>query len=118
MEKNMSNNNNNITSYVQIDEYVPTNFYRLNNDFMRMHEEDQRMILEGFCWRLIKAKNPQVRRMYCVGMIMGNFVGLGKKDTGSMGKKDMSSDGELAINGELELWTKFMSNKSFSGKVL
>lgn len=83
MDKNISNNNNNITSYVQIDEYVPTNFYRLNNDFMRMHEDDQAMILEGFCWRLIKAKSPQVRRMYCVGMIMGNFMGLGKVDSSS-----------------------------------
>lgn len=27
----ISNNNNNITSYVQIDEYIATNFSKLNN---------------------------------------------------------------------------------------
>ena len=86
MDRNASHNNNNITSYVQIDEYIPTNFYKLNNDFMRMHEEDQAMILEGFCWRLIKAKSLQVRRMYCVVMVMGNFVGLGKVDDRSEDK--------------------------------
>ena len=85
MDKNISHNHNNITSYVQIDEYIPTNFYKLNLDFMKLQEDDQSMILEGFCWRLIKAKSPQVRRMYCLGMIAGNFMGLGKVDQKSEG---------------------------------
>ncbi len=38
LDRNVSHNNNNITSYVQIDEYIPTNFYRLNNELMRMHQ--------------------------------------------------------------------------------
>ena len=41
--------------------------------------------------------------MYCVAMIMGNFVGLGKKDD---------------KGGELEICTKFLCNKTFSSKVL
>jgi hypothetical protein len=35
-DRNVSNNNNNITSYVQIDEYIPTNFQKLNQDFMKI----------------------------------------------------------------------------------
>jgi len=78
LDRNISNNNNNITSYVQIDEYISTNFQKLNQDFMKMKNEDQLIIIEGFCWRLIKAKSKQIKRMYCTGMIMGNFLGLGK----------------------------------------
>jgi len=105
MDKNLSHNNNNITSYVQIDEYIPTNFYKLNQDFLKLPEEDQWMVIEGFCWRLIKAKSRQVRRMYCVGMVSGNFVGLGKVDAKDKG-------------GLLEICTRFLSNRRFSLKVL
>ena len=33
-----SNNNNNITSYVQIDEYIATNFTKLNQEFGKISD--------------------------------------------------------------------------------
>ncbi len=87
-DKNYSHtqNNNNITSYVQIDEYIATNFVKLNHDFNKMSDEDKNLIVKGFCWRLIKSKSMQIRRFYCIGMIENNFLGMGKIDNKSKNK--------------------------------
>jgi hypothetical protein len=79
IDKNYSHtlNNNNITSYVQIDEYIATNFNKLNQEFNKMTDEDRKLVIQGFCWRLIKAKSIQIRRFYSIAMISNNFIGMG-----------------------------------------
>ncbi len=106
-DKNYSHtqNNNNITSYVQIDEYIATNFVKLNHDFNKMSDEDKNLIVKGFCWRLIKSKSMQIRRFYCIGMIENNFLGMGKIDNNSKNK-------------HLEICTMYFNKSSISIAVL
>jgi len=66
----------NITTYLSIDEFIPTNYPFLLRDFKKMNDEQRIQILEGFSWRIIKSKSKWVRRQTIVGLIVNDFLGL------------------------------------------
>jgi hypothetical protein len=66
----------NVTTFVSIDEFVPTNYLLLMRDFKRMAPEQQVRVLQGFSWRIIKSKNQWVRRQTIVGLIVNDVLGL------------------------------------------
>lgn len=66
----------NITTFVSIDEFVPTNYLQLIKDFKRMNDEQKIRILQGFSWRIIKSKNKWIRRQTIVGLIVNDVLGL------------------------------------------
>jgi hypothetical protein len=52
----------NITTFVEIDEFIPTNYNMLKSDFQNMSIENKKLILQGFSWRLIRSKSKWLRR--------------------------------------------------------
>lgn len=66
----------NVTTFVSIDEFVPTNYVLLMREFKRMGVEQQVKVLQGFSWRIIKSKNRWVRRQTIVGLIVNDVLGL------------------------------------------
>jgi len=53
-----------------------------------MSAGDKVRVLQGFSWRIIKAKNKWVRRQTIVGLIVNDVLGL------------MSGDVQLLLSGE------------------
>jgi len=66
----------NVTTFVSIDEFIPTNYLLLMRDFKKMAPEQQVRVLQGFSWRIIKSKNQWVRRQTIVGLIVNDVLGL------------------------------------------
>jgi hypothetical protein len=66
----------NITTYVTIDEFVPTNYVALIRDFKNMPDNQKIQVLQGLSWRIIKAKNQAIRRQTIIGLIVNDVLGL------------------------------------------
>lgn len=66
----------NLTTFVSLDQFIPTNYIMLIKDFKRMSDEQKIKILQGFSWRIIKSKNKWIRRQNIVGLIVNDVLGL------------------------------------------
>lgn len=66
----------NLTTYLAIDEFVPTDFVGLMRDLKRGGEELRVRVLQGFSWRIIKSRSKWVRRQSIVGLILNDVLGL------------------------------------------
>ena len=66
----------NITTYVTLDEFVPTNYQELIRDFKKMNDSQKIGILQGLSWRIIKSKNKVIRRQTIIGLIVNDVLGL------------------------------------------
>ena len=66
----------NITTFVMMDEFVPTNYEDLIRDFKKMIDTQKISVLQGLSWRIIKSKNKWVRRQTIIGLIVNDVLGL------------------------------------------
>ena len=66
----------NITTFVTLDEFVPTNYDDLIRDFKKMPDPQKISILQGLSWRIIKSKNKWIRRQTIIGLIINDVLGL------------------------------------------
>lgn len=66
----------NVTTFVSIDEFIPTNYVSLIKDFKKINDEQKIKILQGFSWRIIKSKSKWIRRQTIVGLIVNDVLGL------------------------------------------
>jgi hypothetical protein len=66
----------NLTTYVGLDEFVPTNYVGLIKDFKRMGDAQKAGVLRGLSWRIIKSKNKWVRRQTIVALVVNDVLGL------------------------------------------
>ena len=73
----------NMTTFVFIDEYTATNYSLLMQDIHRMKDQDKIKILQGFSWRIIKAKNKWLRRQTIVGLVLNDVLGIMSGDVQS-----------------------------------
>jgi hypothetical protein len=74
----------NATTFVSIDEFIPTNYVSLIKDFKKMNDDQKIKVLQGFSWRIIKSKNKWIRRQTIVGLIVNDVLGLMNGDIQSL----------------------------------
>ena len=73
----------NLTTFVCIDEYTATNYSLLMRDLQQMKDVDKVRVLQGFSWRVIKAKNKWLRRQTIVGLVLNDVLGIMSGDVQS-----------------------------------
>lgn len=85
----------NLTTFVTLDEFIPTNYMALIHDFKKMPDKQKVSVLQGLSWRIIKSKNKWVRRQTIIGLVVNDVLGF--------------------VNGDIQL---FMFNSALTFHVL
>ena len=70
----------NLTTFVTLDEFIPTNYVALIRDFRKMADGQKVQVLQGLSWRIIKSRNKWLRRQTIVGMVLNDVLGLANGD--------------------------------------